>query len=92
MRTLRADARVELWRDLYQVLTMARVSRLLHGAVLAQDSRQCAEQNREIEPQTPRIDVFQVEFHPAVEAGVAPSADLPETGHPGLHAKPSHEP
>src|SRR5215218_5217447 len=58
----------------------------------AEDDRDRAGEDLEVETQRPLVDVLQVERDPVVEAELASAAHLPEAGHPGRGAEPAHEP
>src|SRR3954451_10519568 len=61
---------------------------LLGGAAAAQHRRNRAQQDLQIEPWRPVVDVLQVELHPAVEVDLVAAADLPETRQSRLHRQP----
>src|SRR5712672_1234880 len=45
------------------------------------------DENFQIKPQRPPIDVLQIQLHPSLEGNRASSADLPETGNAGANAE-----
>lgn len=61
--------------------TSGRLERPASG----EDRRDRLEQNLQIEQWRPRIDVLEIELHPAVEIELTPPLDLPQAGEPGAH-------
>src|SRR5690348_16730070 len=54
----------------------------------AQDGGNRAQENLEVEPERPVVNVFEVEAHPFLEVGnLVAALDLPETGEAGLDAQ-----
>src|SRR4051812_26816329 len=51
-----------------------------------------AKQDLHVEPQRPPVDVLEIRLDPAVELRLAPAADLPQAGDPGLHRQPTAVP
>src|SRR5262245_40209845 len=48
-----------------------------------------AEEDLEVEPQRPLIDVGEVELHPGLEVDLVAAADLPDAGDAGPHREPA---
>src|SRR5215218_653214 len=58
----------------------------------ADDRGNRPEQDLDVEPQRPAVDVLEVALDPSIEVGLTPRADLPEAGDTGLHRQPAPVP
>src|SRR6266851_5004095 len=57
--------------------------------IRSQNRRDRLQQNREVHPQAPILDVVQIQHHRGVERGIAPRLDLPQARYARLHIQPS---
>src|SRR5262249_59813329 len=59
----------------------------LVGAPPGEHGRHRLDEDRDVEPERPVLEVVEVEPHEVVVGQVAPAGDLPEAGHPGQHVR-----
>src|SRR3984885_4373825 len=77
-----ASGHLDIGGDGWKGLTPERL-----GASAAGHYRQCADENLEVEPDTPVLDVGGIEGDVAVKRGVLPRLYLPQAGHAGEHVE-----
>ena len=61
------------------------IGRPFLAAFSAKDGWQSTQQSFQIEPQSPILDIFQIELHAHLKGWVLARGNLPEAGHPGLY-------
>src|SRR5689334_16176670 len=64
---------------------------LLSSACRSEHCRNGLGDDLQVEPERPLVDVLHIQFHPAVEAQLAATTDLPEAGHTRPHAEAAYQ-
>src|SRR5207253_6082595 len=88
MKATRKAERLAFMLCAYSIATGACNNFLLGSAAPAEDRRNRAQQDLQIEPRRPVVDILEIELHPAVEVDLVAAADLPQTRQSRLHRQP----